>query len=200
MRDNFSQKTKDILAKRVAWKCSFPGCQRPTVGPGNSNNEDVINLGEASHIFAASPGGPRYDDSMSREQRSSIDNGIWLCKSHARIIDIDYVNYSPETIKQWKLIAERTSFKLLENLEQEKVILPTTLVAIGSNILIEAIWKSANDGIWEFEIVKFVLGEFDNILSFNDNKSKLEKYIIIESQGDGRLISGDLNWQLIDNK
>lgn len=200
MRDNFSQKIKDILAKRVAWKCSFPGCQRPTVGPGNSNNEDVINLGEASHIFAASPGGPRYDDTMSREQRSSIDNGIWLCKSHARIIDIDYVNYSPETIKQWKLIAERTSFELLENLEEEKVILPTTLVAIGSNILIEAIWKSANDGIWEFEIVKFVLGEFDNILSFNDNKSKLEKYIIIESQGDGRLISGDLNWQLIDNK
>lgn len=55
MRDNFTLKTKETLAKRVAWRCSFPGCGRITVGAGHKDNNHVINLGEACHIYAASP-------------------------------------------------------------------------------------------------------------------------------------------------
>lgn len=137
---------------------------------------------------------------MSQEERSSIDNGIWMCKHHARIIDSDYYNYSPDTLKQWKLIAEKNSFDILENFEQEIQNLPTTFVAVGSNIVIDAIWKSANDGIWKFEIVKFILGGLDDILSFNDKEITAAKYIVIESQGDGRVIAGNLNWELLDNR
>lgn len=201
MRDNFTPKTKEILAKRVAWRCSFPGCGRNTVGAGHKDNYAVINLGEASHIYAAAPLGPRYNESMSQEQRSSIDNGIWLCKHHAKIIDSDYHNYSAETLIQWKTLAEKQSFKLLENLEKEVLYhIPTTFIAIGSNIVIDAIWKSANDGVWKFEIVSFILGDINDVINFNDNESTINKYIIIETQGDGRLILGNLNWELLDNK
>lgn len=201
MRDNFSQKTKEIIAKRVAWRCSFPGCGRITVGAGHRDKSDVINLGEASHIYAASPEGPRYDESMSQEERKSIDNGIWMCKHHARIIDSDYHNYSPETLKQWKEIAEKHTFKSLENLEREILPnIPTTLIAIGRSIVINAIWKSANDGVWKFEIVNFLIGDISDIINFNDNSSVFDKYIVIETQGDGRVILGNLNWELCENK
>lgn len=28
MRDDFSQRTKDLLANRVGWKCSNPNCRK----------------------------------------------------------------------------------------------------------------------------------------------------------------------------
>ena len=60
MRDDFSQRTKDLLANRVGWKCSNPNCRKATRGAG-TGKENIINIGIASHITAASKGGPRYD-------------------------------------------------------------------------------------------------------------------------------------------
>ena len=34
MRDDFSQRTKDLLANRVGWKCSNPNCRKATRGAG----------------------------------------------------------------------------------------------------------------------------------------------------------------------
>lgn len=31
MRDDFSQRTKDLLANRVGWKCSNPNCRKELV-------------------------------------------------------------------------------------------------------------------------------------------------------------------------
>ncbi|WP_222029983.1 hypothetical protein [Rhizobium leguminosarum] len=50
-------------------------------------------VGDAAHICAAAPGGRRYDETMSREGRSGIGNAIWLCPTHARMIDRDEVTY-----------------------------------------------------------------------------------------------------------
>ena len=58
MRDDFSQATKDLLANRVGWKCSNPNCRKATRGAG-AEKTDIINIGVASHITAASKGGPR---------------------------------------------------------------------------------------------------------------------------------------------
>lgn len=32
-RDNFTQATKDLVAKRVAYRCCFKGCGIATIGP-----------------------------------------------------------------------------------------------------------------------------------------------------------------------
>lgn len=55
MRDDFSQRTKDLLANRVGWKCSNPNCRKATRGAG-TGKENIINIGIASHITAASKG------------------------------------------------------------------------------------------------------------------------------------------------
>ena len=105
-RDNFSQKTKDVLAKRVGGICSNPDCRSFTVGP-NSSPHSSVSIGVAAHITAASPGGPRYDSTLSSDERSSIDNGIWLCQNCAKLIDSDPERFSTAVIQKWKLVAEK---------------------------------------------------------------------------------------------
>lgn len=105
MRDDFSLKTKEELAKRVAYKCSNPHCRKPTVGPKESKS-GIINIGEAAHICAASPGGKRYDPNMSSEKRASESNGIWLCRNCAALIDRDEGYYTVEMLLAWKQLAE----------------------------------------------------------------------------------------------
>ena len=78
MRDEFSKDVILRVAKRAAFRCSHPQCAAATVGPSDESSGAVANVGVAAHICAASPGGPRYDRSMTTEQRSSIDNAIWV--------------------------------------------------------------------------------------------------------------------------
>jgi hypothetical protein len=200
MRDEFTNKTKDTLAKRVAWRCSFSGCARITVGPGHQNSNDIVNLGEAAHINAASPKGPRFDETMSPEQRKSIDNGVWMCRHHARMIDSDFFNYSAATLKQWKEIAENETYRLLKELEGTSNKKPTTLVAIGKEIVFEGFWKAVKKGFWVFEVHRFLIGKEEDLTYFNETKrSPQEKYIVIESQGDGRILDGSLEWELVND-
>ncbi|MDX8499877.1 hypothetical protein RFM99_15770 [Mesorhizobium sp. VK4C] len=103
-RDNFSRDVIDRLARRVGMKCSNPDCRLPTAGPDAS--EGATNTGVAAHIAAASPGGARYDEAMTPEQRSAINNGIWLCQTHAKLIDDDELTYTPAVLQEWKSTAE----------------------------------------------------------------------------------------------
>ena len=105
-RDDFSQKTKDILAKRVGYNCSNPDCMRPTVGP-KQGQDSALSLGQAAHITAAAKGGPRYDPSLTSEERKSIHNGLWLCYSCATLIDRDEFFYTSDLLHSWKKVAEQ---------------------------------------------------------------------------------------------
>ena len=69
MRDEFSVKVKDLLAKRVAYCCSNPECGMATIGP-NSDAMKATSIGVAAHISAASTNGPRFDREMSEETRA----------------------------------------------------------------------------------------------------------------------------------
>ena len=53
-RDDFSQNTIEILAKRVTYICSNPDCRKMTVGP-NLDKKKATNIGVAAHIKAAAP-------------------------------------------------------------------------------------------------------------------------------------------------
>lgn len=113
-RDDFSEQTKTLLSNRVGARCSNPDCQRPTFG-SNSDPNKATNIGVAAHICAAAPGGPRYDATMTSEERKSPQNGIWLCQSCSKLIDSDTTRYSKETLVAWKMIAEKSSAMELEH-------------------------------------------------------------------------------------
>jgi len=103
---DFSEGTKQTLAKRAGQVCSSPECRRPTSGP-HSDEAKAINLGEAAHIRAARQGQARYDANMTDEQRGAISNGIWLCKECARRIDIDEAKYPVALLVEWKSMHEK---------------------------------------------------------------------------------------------
>lgn len=105
MRDDFSQKTKDILFRWARARCSNPECRKVTC-EAHTEADKAINIGEAAHITAASPGSFRYDSTLSAEERKSADNGIWLCGTCAKLIDSDTQKYTVELLRKWKTIAE----------------------------------------------------------------------------------------------
>src|SRR5712691_8601743 len=113
MRDDFTGATRDLLAKRVGFKCSNPGCRQATSGP-QADPLGAVNIGVAAHITAASPDGPRYDAAITPEQRRAPDNGIWLCQSDAKLVDNDAVRYTVDGLREWKTRAEEAAARELQ--------------------------------------------------------------------------------------
>ena len=108
-RDEFSQPTKDRLADLAGRLCSYPPCRIPTVG-ATSDGKGLIKTGVAAHICAAAPGGYRYDVNMSSTERSSIENGIWMCQVHGKAIDSSDPEFTVEKLRKWKRQAEIESW------------------------------------------------------------------------------------------
>lgn len=104
-RDDFSYETIRRIKGMAGDVCSMPQC-RVITGGAKLLRDNTFSIGVAAHICAASPGGPRYDANMSKEQRKSYENGIWLCQTHARIIDADPSRFPVEILASWKSEAE----------------------------------------------------------------------------------------------
>lgn len=120
-RDGFTQANKIILKDRVGGRCSNPLCRRETLGPKATADKAVL-VGEAAHICAASPNGPRYNQSMSDAERKSVLNGIWLCATCHTLVDNDPDCYSEELLKKWKADAEYEQLCRLKGTDNFEVV------------------------------------------------------------------------------
>lgn len=78
-RDDFSAAVKRLIAEQAGFCCAYPNCMAPTSGP-TMDGTGSVNVGVAAHISGAAQGGPRYDSTMSTEQRSSVWNGFGFAK------------------------------------------------------------------------------------------------------------------------
>lgn len=99
-RDNFPQSVINILFKRSGGKCCK--CGATTFGPHTGRHDKYQNIGQAAHIAAAAPGGPRYDPKMAPEERMSAKNGLWLCSNCHSLIDRDTEAYPLKRLRQIK--------------------------------------------------------------------------------------------------
>ena len=87
------------------------------LGQGQRKNT-IINIGVAAHITAASPGtpekpAPRYDKTLTREQRRDISNGILLCQNCAKLVDSDVSQFTVSVLQKWRKEAEDRAFLVL---------------------------------------------------------------------------------------
>ena len=119
-RDNFTESVKRKAAQRVAYRCSFPGCGVSTIGPKHGDASGVTSVGQACHICAAALNGPRYDETMSEKDRKSIENCIWMCDTHAKLIDADEYKYPVSILKEWKANAEKAAAENIANYKFSK--------------------------------------------------------------------------------
>lgn len=109
-RDDFTETTKEIMAKKVRYLCSKPDCRKSTIG-SKADGSGFMRVGTAAHITAASKGGPRYNPTLTSDERKHESNGIWLCPGCGRLIDADDTHFTVETLRAWKVDAEKQAFE-----------------------------------------------------------------------------------------
>ena len=86
------------------------------VGPGKESGDKSVIVGQAAHISAAQPGGPRFAPTMTAEERrSALKNGIWMCGHHADLIDKNNGSgYATELLWKWRDLRESEARSELE--------------------------------------------------------------------------------------
>lgn len=90
----FFQATKEKLAERAGYRCSFPGCRAVTIGPSAEGPDRSASTGMACHIRTAATGpSARRVSNASPQTLKQISNGIWMCYRHGKLIDADETTY-----------------------------------------------------------------------------------------------------------
>ncbi len=185
-RDDFNKRTKNDLALRASYLCSL--CKCSTVGPSDEGKNAVTMTGVAAHICAAAPGAGarRYDPNMSPEERSHIDNGIWLCVSCSVLIDRDEQRFTVEALHQIKCQHESSRRIGISEDSGEN-----NIVAIGPDIIaLGHIIRSAPEGM-RIRLSHFVSGSVRDLWALEQDFSKWppeRRYVLCNELGFGRLL------------
>ena len=170
----------------------MPNCRAPTSGPSDSRASGASKVGVAAHITAASPGGPRYDATLTSDQRRSSDNGVWLCQTHAKQIDDDESRFTVQLLREWRRLAElRAEFEIgrsavplppeaSRGLVTDRRVLPHSREALREEVstFLEDIGAPAAWGDL-YELVRMTLYEIALNSAIHGNASRIE----IESDG-----------------
>jgi hypothetical protein len=115
-RREFTARTRQLIAERAGHQCSFPTCNRRTIGAGHALDQ-VSRTGKAAHIFAAAPGGPRGQGGLTPDELGQPENGIWLCSDHATLVDNNRgAAFPPETLLSYKSLQEARVMREIQGL------------------------------------------------------------------------------------
>jgi hypothetical protein len=94
--------------------CYFPECDIPVIV--SVEGEPIVNV-EIAHICGANPGSPRYDSTMTDDQRRSFANLLLLCKPHHNWIDRLHPDlFSPDLLQSWKTEREQGRLRAMGSL------------------------------------------------------------------------------------
>jgi len=92
--------------------CAYPGCERVLI-----NNQGVM-TGRICHIKAASPGGKRFDKTMTNEERWAVENLILMCGDHHTVIDSCEKKFPVKKLQSWKETHEKKFTAIGETLKR----------------------------------------------------------------------------------
>lgn len=106
-RDTVPPLQEKQLALRSGNVCAYPGCGVPLILQAEHLSDRDKIVGKVAHICAASEGGPRYDPSMTKEERGSVSNLVLLCGSHHDIIDTQLNYHTVDFLAEMKQCHER---------------------------------------------------------------------------------------------
>lgn len=91
-----------VVVARSGNTCAYPGCGLILTIESVVEGDRPKATGKVAHICAASPGGPRYDDAMTKPQRGSADNLIYLCGPHHDAVDSQLELHTVEFLREAK--------------------------------------------------------------------------------------------------
>jgi hypothetical protein len=98
-----------------------------TIAPADTDIEKTVYTGKIAHIRAAAKGGPRFDLTMSPEERKAIGNAIFLCSNCAAMIDSNQGNdFAADLLRNWKQTHETW---VRDEYERKSAAIPFTTVS-----------------------------------------------------------------------
>lgn len=159
------------------------------MGPSDEGTNAVTMIGVAAHICAAAPGpgARRYDPAMSSEQRSHIDNGIWLCQSCSVLVDRDEQRFTVAELHRIK--HEHESARRLGGPGAADA---SDIIAIGPEIIaLGRIIRSGPDGI-RVRLSHFVSGSGRDLWSLSRDFGRWppeRRYALFNELGYGALLA-----------
>jgi hypothetical protein len=186
-RDDFPERVRRPVAARAGWHCSM--CGKPTEGPSEDSPGAVASIGKAAHICAAAPGGPRYDPSMTPEERAGFDNAIWLCSDHATLIDRDKATYTVDSLRKMKREHEKARGREMRT--GSRASLAIGLLAVGPDVICTGDLVDIRADSWTLSLRHFLISDMHGIISFIDGFAREatdDKYVLSNELGDGRIL------------
>jgi hypothetical protein len=108
------------------------------------------------------------------------------------LIDADFEIYSSETLLTWKYEAERLAAEALKAVNNEYIEDSSTLLQVGPSLIFNSHWKRVSPQSWEFNIKTPIIGNIEALreyVSSFDNTPSSDKFVVVESQGDARIIT-----------
>ena len=100
-RRKYPQNTRRVLDIQSLNQCAYPECTKTLVEPSAGKSGSTV-TGQICHIHALKPGGPRWKEGLSPEERNSPENLIMLCPTHHAVVDGQPEFYTAELLQQWK--------------------------------------------------------------------------------------------------
>jgi 5-methylcytosine-specific restriction endonuclease McrA len=172
------------LAKNT---CSNPDCRRTLVIAGKKSNT-YGQLGKIAHIRGAEPTSPRYDETMSDDQRRAFENLILLCSEcHDRVDDVELQDdYPVDLLTSWKTEHEDNSWqpsdqieswgKIIIQEEGEQIELPYFRTGEGLHFFTEEQWSKVDAAFWIYVEIVEIVGALVGALVMNENHIKQGLY------------------------
>lgn len=126
---NASPQTITRLWAKAAGRCEYDGCNK-LLYKDDLTSED-INGGFVAHIIAASPDGPRGDETLSTQLVDDIGNVMLMCHEHHRLIDHEQV--AEHTVDMLRAMKKKHEDRVREvtEIDAAKISVP---VVYGTNI------------------------------------------------------------------
>lgn len=116
------------MIARSGNRCAYPGCGVDLAIDAKNPGDRPKATGKVAHIAAASPGGPRYDATMTTAERGSAENLIYLCGPHHDAVDSQLEHHTREFLLEAKRVHEEAVERAVRNVLGEVTYEELTVV------------------------------------------------------------------------
>jgi hypothetical protein len=96
-----------------------------------------VECGRSSSHCGGLSGGARFDPELDEGDVAAIDNGIWLCQNHAKLIDDDSNRFTVGLLREWRSRAEELAAKEIGSIyryDDDRLVPYRRLVAAGKGL------------------------------------------------------------------
>jgi hypothetical protein len=69
----------------------------------------------------------RYDTTMTTEQRTSVDNGIWLCMRCGKLVDSDEEKFTLKLLHEWR---DKSEWAAIRESQSGRMVIPADAIPL----------------------------------------------------------------------